>query len=117
MPKKLISLKIDDADHEDWKRKAEATGMGLSEWIRERCNGNGEANHNSDMPRVAEIPDLGGSAITTGGTTTVTIAKPRARKSELAEAVAGRTRHEAGCGCFDCVQTERFFKQMRKEAE
>ena|SRR6266849_3065704 len=41
--------------------------------------------------------------------------KPKSRKSELAEAVAGRTRHEIGCQCMHCIQAERFFKSMRKE--
>jgi len=34
----------------------------------------------------------------------------------MPEAIAGRTGHVVGCACFDCVQTERFFKAMRKEA-
>jgi hypothetical protein len=49
MPKRLRTLKVDDADWEQWKGRAEQAGSSLSEWIRERCNG--AAGTNRDMPR------------------------------------------------------------------
>jgi hypothetical protein len=41
--------------------------------------------------------------------------RPRIRKSEFAESVAERTKHEPGCQCFQCVQAERFFRSQREK--
>jgi hypothetical protein len=38
MPKRLRSIKVDDADYDTWRQKAAEAGVSTSEWIRERCN-------------------------------------------------------------------------------
>jgi hypothetical protein len=38
MPKRLRSIKVDDADYDIWRQKAAEAGVSTSEWIRERCN-------------------------------------------------------------------------------
>lgn len=42
MRKVPIQIRVDAADLEQWQRKASGEGKNLSEWIRERCNQNGE---------------------------------------------------------------------------
>lgn len=39
---KLRTLKVEDGDWAEWKERANAAGMSLSGWIRERCNEKGE---------------------------------------------------------------------------
>lgn len=35
---KQVALKAEEAEIEKWKEQAEAEGLGLSAWIRSRCN-------------------------------------------------------------------------------
>jgi hypothetical protein len=65
MKKKLISLKIDETDHEEWKRKAEEANRGLSDWIRMKCNA--DENDKADVPRVPDRSVLEGSTVGDGG--------------------------------------------------
>jgi len=109
---KRLQLRISETDLIAWKRRSNQAGKELSEWIRERCNA--EEGTNSGMRAAEDASVLGRSTLSGGGPAEP--AKPRARKSEFAEAIAERTKHVVGCACFDCVQTERFFKAMRKEA-
>jgi hypothetical protein len=101
MAKKLHSIKVEDADWEQWQRNAEAAGQGVSEWIRERCN------QNSDVQRV--------EVVSVEKRSTSAPERPKSRKLEFAESVAGRTGHDVGCACFQCVQAERFFKSVRRD--
>jgi hypothetical protein len=39
MAMKPRSLKVEDDEWKAWQKKAEQAGIGLSEWIRARCNG------------------------------------------------------------------------------
>lgn len=48
MRKRLMTLKVDDADREQWQRKAQEAGIGLSKWIREQCNEAQNRSHNAD---------------------------------------------------------------------
>lgn len=109
MNDKRLQLRVPDDELKEWKRKAEKEGMPVSEWVRQRCNGDSG---------VAGVSDVAASAGKREDATEspAEIKKPKARKSENAELVAGRTGHEVGCECFDCVQVGRFFKDMRKEA-
>jgi hypothetical protein len=130
MAKKLRALKVDEADWLEWGRLAKAAGLGLSEWIRERCNetsderrerGRGERdggdNRGVDVRR--------GSAMDTvkrRGSSSLDAARERSslrddEASSVAGAVAKRTGHSVGCDCFQCAQAARFIRSMRKSAK
>jgi hypothetical protein len=114
--KQIVSLKLEESERLAWVGKAERAGLTLSAWMRKRCNeeeANGAAAVQAVQPN-RDVSVLERSTVSAGGSAEAP--KPRARKSEFAESVAGRTGHEIGCGCFQCVQAERFFKAMRKEA-
>lgn len=97
---KLLTVKAEDADYESWKQAAERAGMDLSAWIRGLANG---ASDGKDVRADAGVP------VVERGTPAA-----KRRKSEFAEDVARRTRHEVGCDCFQCVQAERFFRTQRR---
>jgi hypothetical protein len=101
MPKKPIQLRVAESDLEQWQKRADEAGESLSEWIRERCN------QNSDVSGMGGVPVEGRS--------TPAPERPKSRKLAFAEQVAGRTGHDVGCACFQCVQAERFFKSVTKE--
>ena len=75
MRKKLITLKLDEVDHEEWKRIAKKEGLGLSEWIRAKCNaqhlenGNGQRSDNTDVRRVKAVLPAGRGVDQQRGTT------------------------------------------------
>jgi hypothetical protein len=140
MPKKLISLKVEDADHEAWKKAANKAGVGLSEWIRKNCDdvahgvvielrSEENANRNGkDVRGVSRVPVVAGSApgpdTRSDAVAAVDLAavaeqtkSRRISDSSIESAVASRTGHPVGHECFDCVQTYRFIKQQRDIAE
>lgn len=36
---KLLQIRVEQTEHDDWTIKAAASGLSLSEWVRGRCNG------------------------------------------------------------------------------
>lgn len=96
-------LRIDLERLARWQKSAEEGGLKLAEWIRRRCDG--------DPDKVVRTD--GDVHVVQGGTPAPE--RPKVRKSEFAEAVAGRTKHEPGCQCFQCVQAERFFRSQREK--
>lgn len=125
-----IKLRVPGEDLEKWKTLAAEAQVSLSEWIRLKCAG--AVDTSVVIPRytdfrgteaLAEIPNPGreaehvASGSTEAGGLKPPSAKPKSAKQSLAEAVAERTRHPVGHQCFECMQAERFFRAMRKEAE
>jgi hypothetical protein len=106
---KLLTVKAEDADYASWKKAAVEAGMDLSGWIREL------ANAARDGKNLRGASSYGVAERRVSAPERVAEAKPKSKRTELAEAVAGRTGHRVGCDCFQCVQSERFFKAMRKE--
>ena len=110
--KKPIQIKVDEVDLREWNERAAAAGMSLSAWIRLKC---ATEIPGSNPGREAEHVASGSTEA--GGLKPPSAERPKGARGELAEAVAGRTRHTLGCDCFDCVQAGRFFKSMRKEGQ
>lgn len=125
-----IKLRVPGEDLEKWKTLAAEAQVSLSEWIRLKCAG--AVDTSVVIPQytdfrgteaLAEIPNPGreaehvASGSTEAGGLKPPSAKPKSAKQSLAEAVAERTRHPVGHQCFECMQAERFFRAMRKEAE
>ena len=130
--KKPIQIKVDEEDLSKWKLLAAEAQVNLSEWIRLKCAG--AVDTSVIIPQytdfrgteaLAEIPGSNpgreaehvASGSTEAGGLKPPSAKPKSAKQSLAEAVAERTRHPVGHQCFECMQAERFFRAMRKEAE
>ena len=109
--KKPIQIQVDEVDLREWNERAAAAGMSLSAWIRLKC---ATEIPGSNPGREAEHVASGS---TEAGGLKPPSAKPKSAKQSLAEAVAERTRHPVGHQCFECMQAERFFRAMRKEAE
>lgn len=126
-----IKLRVPGEDLEKWRTLAAEAQVSLSEWIRLKCAG--AVDTSVVIPQytdfrgteaLAEIPNPGREAehvasgsTEAGGLKPPSAERPKGARGELAEAVAGRTRHTLGCDCFDCVQAGRFFKSMRKEGQ
>jgi len=106
---KLLTVKVEYEDYKSWQRAAVEAGMDLSRWIREL------ANAARDSKNLRRAGSDGVAERRVGAPERVAEAKHKSKRTELAEAVAGRTGHKVGCDCFQCVQSERFFKAMRKE--
>ena len=131
--KKPIQIKVDEEDLSKWKLLAAEAQVNLSEWIRLKCAG--AVDTSVIIPQytdfrgteaLAEIPGsnpgreaehVASGSTEAGGLKPPSAERPKGARGELAEAVAGRTRHTLGCDCFDCVQAGRFFKSMRKEGQ
>lgn len=125
-----IKLRVPGEDLEKWKTLAAEAQVSLSEWIRLKCAVGVDTSvvipQYTDFrgtEALAEIPNPGreaehvASGSTEAGGLKPPSAKPKSAKQSLAEAVAERTRHPVGHQCFECMQAERFFRAMRKEAE
>lgn len=106
-----IKLRVPGEDLEKWKTLAAEAQVSLSAWIRLKC---ATEIPGSNPGREAEHVASGS---TEAGGLKPPSAKPKSAKQSLAEAVAERTRHPVGHQCFECMQAERFFRAMRKEAE
>jgi hypothetical protein len=122
MAMKPRSLKVEDDEWKAWHKKAEQAGIGLSEWIRSRCNDVQETSGMAGTAAVAETEKPRDNRADTPVHRTSPVEarqvapKPKSKKLELAEAVAARNPgHKVGCQCFQCVQIERFIRQQRKE--
>lgn len=59
MPKKLRTLKVDDADWDEWKARAAEAGLNLSEWIRQRLNAREGHSRTVRKPRGVDLAERG----------------------------------------------------------
>ena len=107
MPMKLMTLKADEEDVKRWKAIAEKAGLGLSEWIRERCNG---GDHRAvHVPVDTAVGEAEGREHGTAGDAGREPVRPAKEFTELERIVASRTGHPLGHECFQCLQTARMF--------
>lgn len=56
MLKEMIKLRVSVEELALWRQSAEKSGAGLSEWIRERCNG-GERRQQRDAAAGSGLPE------------------------------------------------------------
>lgn len=57
MQKISMTIRVDAADKEKWEQSAKSAGMGLSEWIRERCNEGFAVDRSGSVSRKANKTD------------------------------------------------------------
>ena len=53
-------MRLPDGELEEWKRRAEAAGIKLAAWIRERCNADGKTDSSigaSDAESGRKVPE------------------------------------------------------------
>lgn len=109
---KPIQIKVSDTDLANWKSSAQQDGMGLSEWIRGRCN----ANDRTQPVRDSEPVRLVQQSTSAPERPTRSTAASDTRDA-IALEVARKNGHPVGCECFHCLQTLRFLKPMVKKEE
>ncbi len=108
-------LRLDTEQLDKWQKSAEEAGLKLAEWIRRRCDGDSGKAVRPD----GDVHMVQGSPATPEGSrkprTNQNSGKAKSEPGSIAVSVAERTKHELGCQCFQCVQSERFFRAERGE--
>lgn len=125
-------LRASDEQIEAWKKRAENAGLKLAEWMRRRCDADGNAEDgvgvgDLDMGRgrtgaARGVAGRDRADVVDRGVLRVSEAVAVAVSGSFAEdsieaAVAIRAGHRVGCPCFHCAQTYRFIVSQRKSAE
>jgi hypothetical protein len=126
MPPTTYKLRLDTEQLARWQEAADAAGLRLAEWIRRELNassgalnGSGDdqpvrGTHQADVARRStpasdrptEHHDPSGAPQLER---TDNSTHPNQQFTQLERIVAGRTGHQLGCGCFQCLQTARHF--------
>lgn len=110
-------IRVDSEELEAWKKSAETAGLKLAEWMRRRCDANGDAK---DVRRISEVPVAQRSvanpqrtAIDLAAVAEETVAK-RTEYSSIQQRVARRTGHPVGHECMDCMGAYRFEQDLER---
>lgn len=110
-------LRLETERLEAWKKSAETAGLKLAEWIRRRCDENGDTE---DVLRIPEVP-LAQRSVTAPLRATVDLAAvaeqtvtKRKEYNSLEHKVARRTGHPVGHECLECAGAYRFEEDLEK---
>lgn len=117
MPPTTYKLRLETERLEAWKKSAETAGLKLAEWIRRRCDANGDTQ---DVRRVPEAPLAQRRvaaperpAVDLAAVAEETVTK-RKEYGSLEHRVARRTGHPVGHECLQCVGAYRFEEDLEK---